>query len=78
MTPAEQAIAAQALIDQIAPLLADQDKSVVLDALLAIFHQTAIRNPGCLEHAVHDVTLVASVLSSRLFFQQVPLGASIH
>lgn len=78
MTPAEQAIAAQALIDQIAPLLADQDKSVVLDALLAIFHQTAIRNPGCLEHAVHDVTFVASVLSSRLFFQQVPHGASIH
>lgn len=78
MTPAEQAIASQALIDQITPLLVDLDKPVVLDALLALFHQTAIRNPGCLEHAVHDVTFVARVLSNRLVFQQVPHGASIH
>ncbi|QNK69222.1 hypothetical protein [Variovorax sp. PAMC26660] len=78
MTPAEQAIAAQALIDQLTPLVAGVPQEVVLDALLAMFHATAIHHPGCLERAVSDATFVAITLSNRLFLQQAPHGASIH
>lgn len=78
MTPAEQAIAAQALIDQLTPLLNDVPKEAVLDALLAMFHSVAIHNPRCLERAVSDATFVTVVLTNRLFLQQAPHGASIH
>ena len=78
MTPAEQAIAAQALIDQLTPLVRDVPKEAVLDALLALFHSTAIHNPACLERAVSDATFVAVVLTNRLHLQRAPHGASIH
>lgn len=78
MTPAEQAIAAQALIDQLTPLVRDVPKEAVLDALLALFHSTAIHNPACLERAVSDATFVTVVLTNRLLLQQAPHGASIH
>ena len=78
MTPAEHAIAAQALIDRLAPLVEGVPHSIVMEALLAMFHQTAIHNPCCLERAVSDVTFVAVILSNRLFLQQPPRGASLH
>lgn len=77
MTP-ERAIAAQALVDQLAPLVEGVPHPVVLDALLAMFHRTAVCNPCCLENAAADVTFVARALTTRLFLQRAPHGASIH
>ncbi len=79
MTPAEEAIAAQALVDQFAAIVAGQPLSVVLVALLSTYRTTALLHPGSGMPAAEQCVSVGLELAVRhAERQQPPQGASIH
>lgn len=83
MTPAEHAIAVQALIDQLAPVVSEASRTephtVILSALLSMFRTTALHtHPTCTEVAANACMSVSFELSIRRAQQVPPAGAPIH
>lgn len=82
MTPAEHAIAVQALIDQLAPTVSDASRTVphtvILAALIHMFRVTARNSPGCAETAANVCMSIAMELSIHQARQLPPAGAPIH
>jgi len=79
VTPAEEAIAAQALVDQFAAIVAGQPLSVVLLALLSTYRATALLHPRSGLPAAEQCVSVGLELAARhAERQQPPSGAPIH
>ncbi len=79
MTPAEEAIAAQALVDQFAAIVVGQPLSVVLMALLSTYRTTALLHPRSGLPAAEQCVSVGLELAARYADRQPPPpGASIH
>lgn len=77
MTPAEQAIAAQALVERLASVVDGVPHHVILVALLGMYHATAIRFPCCIDSAALNCQQTALAIARRAT-QLPPDGASIH
>lgn len=79
MTPAEQAIAAQALADQFAEIASGEQHQVVLVALLSMYRATALNFTCCLKSAAEQCVAIGLELALRQAQQQQPpSGAPLH